>query len=677
MLLTVPWPLSFYSSQDRPPEPPLVDPPKQRQPGLHHYAKPGVAPPSARVEPTLRVSERRPVRLWHLWKYGLVVVSKATEMTGAVIAHNIWGPRRKSWGIEMTLITSFMRGAGRHSALVDIATIRMAMSLSGLIPLPSDALVTPVTFRVRRRKLRGILADLDAAETGRRELSGEWVVGRRTWQRLQSEWQQRRAAAAASTEKANMPEQKRERVVLYIHGGAFFLSSAASQRLISIPLSKYTDARVFALDYRLAPETRFPGPLHDAVSAYLRLVEDLHIPAENIIVCGDSAGGGLALALLMYLRDNAYPLPSAAILMSPWVDLTMSCESWESNEPFDVVPFPTAANHMNPIALYLGEGLEQYLTHPYASPLFGDFTGLPPLLIQAGDAEVLRDEIALLAHKATVAGVEVRHELYEDAVHIFQMYPFLDSAHRAFMSMHEFGRAVLQGRTAGAAGTALGAEAEAGLAREIDTADATVVRGDGVESAMVKEDLEEEERTESEPEEEPVAAAPGRPGLVRKATYYPSWGPSRLAIASPPSTDSEDNDDTDEDEGEEAPAPESEPAPTSTLRRIRSAVSVIMPSYTPAPESASVSRPPLKRHRSQHYHGGHAPERHHRRSNSHTQLATLTTFTAMSPPISPSVRRNSTASHPDITRLVENWTHSGPANETLVYKPLQSHGRPP
>lgn len=94
----------------------------------------------------------------------------------------------------------------------------------------------------------------------------------------------------------------------------------------------------------------------------------------------------------------------------------MSCESWDSNASFDVVPVPTADNHMNPIALYLGENTEEYLTHPYASPLFGDFKGLPPLLVQAGDAEVLRDEIALLAHKATLAGVQVMHELYEDAV---------------------------------------------------------------------------------------------------------------------------------------------------------------------------------------------------------------------------------------------------------------------
>ena len=122
--------------------------------------------------------------------------------------------------------------------------------------------------------------------------------------------------------------------------GAYYLSSAAAQRILSIPLAKYTDSRVFgklgpsnnsyifliffflsqtAIDYRLAPETCFPGPLHDVVCAYLRLVEDLHIPPENIIICGDSAGGGLSLALLMYLRDNNYTLPSGAILLSPWV----------------------------------------------------------------------------------------------------------------------------------------------------------------------------------------------------------------------------------------------------------------------------------------------------------------------------------------------------------------------
>ena len=96
----------------------------------------------------------------------------------------------------------------------------------------------------------------------------------------------------------------------------------------------------------------------------------------------------------------------------------MSCDSWVSNAPFDIVPLPAPDDHLNPINLYLGDNIERYVTHPYASPLFGDLKGLPPLLIQAGEAEVLRDEITLFAHKASLAGVEVRHELYEDAVSV-------------------------------------------------------------------------------------------------------------------------------------------------------------------------------------------------------------------------------------------------------------------
>jgi acetyl esterase/lipase len=127
-------------------------------------------------------------------------------------------------------------------------------------------------------------------------------------------------------------------------------------------------------------------------------------------------------------------------------DLTMSCESWDSNAAFDVVPFPAQDDQLNPIALYLGERMEEYITHPYASPLFGDFKGLPPLLIQAGDAEVLRDEITLLAHKATLAGVEVQHELYEDAVrsggfiwplsHAKSLFRFMCSIHFLFSPRH-------------------------------------------------------------------------------------------------------------------------------------------------------------------------------------------------------------------------------------------------
>lgn len=270
------------------------------------------------------------------------------------------------------------------------------------------------------------------------------------------------------------------RVILYLHGGkpdssfgcvapalnfrigAYYLFSPATHRRITVPLSRTTGARVFcgsktlasprqsltlfaAVDYRLAPETRFPGPLHDAVSAYLRLITDLSIPPSRILVAGDSAGGGLALALLLYLRDTELPLPAGAILMSPWVDLTLSCDSWEHNAPFDIVPRPVPGDIMDPIACYLGEehAPGALLTHPYASPLFGAFEGLPPLLIQSGEAEVLRDECALLAHKARAAGVKVKLEVYDDQVHVFQAFSFLPAAERALAASGRWARSTV------------------------------------------------------------------------------------------------------------------------------------------------------------------------------------------------------------------------------------------
>lgn len=138
------------------------------------------------------------------------------------------------------------------------------MGLGGSFPLPSDALVTPVTFRIKKRNLRGILSELDSAETGLRELAGEWVVGRKTWQRLQAEWKASQQHLNSQQVKSSAPKCKTERVILYIHGGelsmllllpsslsfaggAYYLGSAASQRLMSIPLAKYTDARVFGV----------------------------------------------------------------------------------------------------------------------------------------------------------------------------------------------------------------------------------------------------------------------------------------------------------------------------------------------------------------------------------------------------------------------------------------------
>jgi acetyl esterase/lipase len=237
------------------------------------------------------------------------------------------------------LFTTFLRNSVSYSHLSSIGLLRRVLDLGQVLPTPKDGIVTPVSFKVKRRGLTGFLADADAREDGQRLLTAEWVINRKLWKQMQDEYRRSDASSHVS----------REQVIYYLHGGAYYVMSAASHRFLTIQISKYTDSRLFAINYRLAPETRFPGALLDALYGYFRLIHDLRIPSENIVLAGDSAGAfawtashglhvcwhctgaGLCAALLHYLRDEGYPLPSGAVLMSPWVDLTMSCASWETN----------------------------------------------------------------------------------------------------------------------------------------------------------------------------------------------------------------------------------------------------------------------------------------------------------------------------------------------------------
>ncbi|TXT13416.1 hypothetical protein VHUM_00783 [Vanrija humicola] len=486
----------------------------------HPLRSPSPLPASSRHNPKLAQRQAPPTSasplLWTLptWiAFVQFIAAKGLFIFMSLLKHFLFGPQRKSWGYRMTFITSFMRNVANYSDFADVNLIRRLISITYLIPLPADAVVTPITFLVPKRKAadacRGFLRDLDLEEVGTRELKGEWVVGIDVWKRLKSErrakWHaemKRRSLpgpsrlrgsgesatgsnptspvtarshrrrdsesingngsangsgeAQGSTNGRSTPEpelegeealpmNRRERVIYYIHGGAYYVGNAATHRLVTVGVSKACNARVFAITYRLAPEAAFPLPLHDVLHGYLRLLAPpLSIPPESIVIAGDSAGGGLSLALCMYLRDNGYQMPSGLVLMSPWVDLTMSCGSWDDNADSDVVPRPAPDDHLNPVGSYLGpEGVARYITHPYASPLFGDLSNLPPMLIQSGDSEVLRDEITLLAHKATMSGVEVTHELYQDMVHVFQMFTWLPATHAAINSIGRWVRQTL------------------------------------------------------------------------------------------------------------------------------------------------------------------------------------------------------------------------------------------
>lgn len=234
-------------------------------------------------------------------------------------------------------------------------------------------------------------------------------------------------AAPASAVGATVPDAGAPmRTILYLHGGGYYFCSPKSHRSLVFPLAVHSGARTFSLDYRLAPEHPFPAAVEDALAAYRCLLAD-GTPADSIVVAGDSAGGGLALALLLALRDAKDALPAAALLFSPWTDLAATGDTLITNDGVD--PMFRGAAVARATSLYLA-GADP--THPYASPLYGDFTGLPPLMIQVGSTEVLLDDARRAAERARAAGCVVEFEVWPKMPHVWQIFaPFIPEALRA------------------------------------------------------------------------------------------------------------------------------------------------------------------------------------------------------------------------------------------------------
>lgn len=206
------------------------------------------------------------------------------------------------------------------------------------------------------------------------------------------------------------------RVLVYFHGGGYVMGSAAGHRGMCSHLARATRSRVLNVDYRLAPEAPFPAAVEDAVRAY-RFVLDQGIDPAGVALGGDSAGGGLTLATLVALRDAGLPLPGAGVAISPWVDLTMSSESIHSKGDED--PMLTPATIAVLADAYLAGADPK---SPTASPLWADLSGLPPLLIQVGTAELLLDEGRRVGDAAKAAGVDVTFEAWDDMIHVWHLF---------------------------------------------------------------------------------------------------------------------------------------------------------------------------------------------------------------------------------------------------------------
>lgn len=213
------------------------------------------------------------------------------------------------------------------------------------------------------------------------------------------------------------PEVEKEHVVLYLHGGGYVEGSLNSHKDLGARISLASKSRVLMIDYRLAPENPYPAALEDSVSAYKWLIDDEGINPKNIVISGDSAGGGLTATTLLKLRDTGIILPAAAVLLSPWTDLDITGDSVRSKRRID--PFVDASGLFFMANLYIGD---EDPKNPYISPLFADLKGLPPLLIQVGSAELLLDDSTRFSEKAKAAGVDVVLDVWEDMVHVFQAF---------------------------------------------------------------------------------------------------------------------------------------------------------------------------------------------------------------------------------------------------------------
>jgi monoterpene epsilon-lactone hydrolase len=227
-----------------------------------------------------------------------------------------------------------------------------------------------------------------------------------------------------------------ERMIYWLHGGGYCIGSIDTHRALLGNISAASGARALAINYRLAPEDPFPAAVEDSVSAYLWLLSTGVDPVQ-VIIGGDSAGGGLAMATLVALREAGKLLPAGAVCISPWTDMTMSGESVVSKAEAD--PMITAEGITRVRAAYVGTADPR---SPLASPIYADLSGLPPLLIQVGQNEVLLDDSTRMADRAKAAGVDVTLEVWPDMIHVWHFFAAaLPEAQQAIERIGEWARA--------------------------------------------------------------------------------------------------------------------------------------------------------------------------------------------------------------------------------------------
>ncbi len=233
------------------------------------------------------------------------------------------------------------------------------------------------------------------------------------------------------TEWISNKNNTNEKIIIHLHGGGFTSGSCITHREFASKIVNASGKTVILIDYSLAPEHPFPAALNECVLIYNWLISE-YTKAENIIIGGDSAGGGLTLSMLLTFKEQSLPMPYCTYLISPWVDLTLSGESYTTRRKNDPMI----------IKIGLKKDVKYYLKNsnakdPLVSPIFGNLTGLPPMLIHVGKDEILLSDSIQLAEKAKAEGVKVKLEVWEDLWHVFHAYP-IPEANEAIKNIAHF-----------------------------------------------------------------------------------------------------------------------------------------------------------------------------------------------------------------------------------------------
>jgi acetyl esterase/lipase len=237
-------------------------------------------------------------------------------------------------------------------------------------------------------------------------------------------------AGGVAAEWVVVPESGDGRVVFYLHGGGYTQGSPETHRELVSRVARHARARALCIDYRLAPAHPFPAAVEDALAAYNWLM-DSGVSASSVAFAGDSAGGGLAVAMLLALRDRAGPLPSCVACLSPWFDLEGSGQSALADHD----PIVQRQHLLEVAGVYLAGADPR---HPHASPLHGQFEGLPPMLLQVGTRDLLLDDSRRLESAARAAGVDVDLEVWPGLIHVWHVWG--DAVPEARAALESVGR---------------------------------------------------------------------------------------------------------------------------------------------------------------------------------------------------------------------------------------------